>query len=94
MATILDKVDPDTITEKELNTAGANHAISTLRIAQLDNGKYSLVAKLNWRPAEVTLVTDRKQVRGWANLNTLIDHIREKYGIDSTINVTLKGERK
>lgn len=84
----------DTIFERELDTAGANHAISALRIEELANGKFSLVAKLTWRPAEVTLVTDRKQVRGWANLNTLLRHIRDKYGINTTINVTLKGEHK
>lgn len=82
------------ITEKELETAAHNAAIEHLRIQQLDNNEYSLVAKLTWRSDEQILITQRKQVRGWVNLNRLMDHIRVRYRLASEINVTLKGESK
>lgn len=80
------------IYEKELVTAGKNRAIKNLRIEQMDNGRYSVVVKLNWRTDEVVLMSQRKEVRGWVDLTRLRDHIRDHYGITKQINVTLKGE--
>lgn len=82
------------ITEKELDIAGKNKAIEQLRVQQLENGKFSIIAKLTWRPAEQVLFTQRKKVRGWASLDRLLKHTRDKYGIESQINVTLQGETK
>lgn len=82
------------ITERELETAASNAAIEQLRIQQLGNDKYSLVVKLTWRNHEQILITQRKEVRGWADLNRLMNHIRNKYRFTSEINVTLKGETK
>lgn len=78
------------ITEKELDIAGANKAIKNLRIVQLDNGTFSILVTLTWRVGELTLITQKKEVRGWVNLNLLLKHIKEKYGITSEINVKLK----
>lgn len=82
----------ETILERDLVLAGRKKAIENLRVAQLESGKYSVIAKLNWRTDEVVLVTQRKQVRGWVNLTRLLEHIKDDYGITSQINVTLKGE--
>jgi hypothetical protein len=82
------------ITDKELDTATRNATIETLRIQQMDDKRYSLVVKLTWCAEELTLITQRKKVRGWVNLNPLVDRIREKYGITADINVTLTGETK
>jgi hypothetical protein len=82
------------IFEKDLVLAGQNKAIENLRIQQLESGKYSVIVKLTWRADEVVQVTQKKRVRCWANLDRLLDHIRNNYGITSEINVTLKGEAK
>lgn len=82
------------ILEKDLVLAGQNKAIENLRIQQLPDGKYSVIVKLTWRTDEVVQMTQRKRVRGWADLDRLLEHIRSNYGITSEINVTLKGEAK
>ena len=78
------------ITEKELDIAAANQAIRKLRIQQLDDGTFSIVVKLTWRPEELTLLTQKRKVRGWVNLNLLLKHIKENYGIGPEIHVTMK----
>jgi hypothetical protein len=82
------------IFEKDLVLAGQNNAIESLRIQQLDDGRYAVIVKLTWRSDELVQMTQRKQVRGWADLDRLLDHIRNNYGITSEINVTLRGEAK
>lgn len=82
------------ITQRELDIAAANKAISLLRIVQLDDGTFSILITLTWRPEELTLITQRKEVRGWVSLDRLLKQIREHYGITSAINVTLKGGSK
>ena len=82
------------ITGRELDVAGENRAIERLRIQQLDNGRYSLIVKLTWRDAELTLITQRKKIRGWANLGLLLEHIKDHYGITSNITITLSGDKK
>lgn len=82
------------ITERELDIAGDNCAIERLRIQQLDNGRFSLIVKLTWRDTEQTLISQRKKIRGWANLGLLLEHIKKHYGITSNINVTLSGDKK
>jgi hypothetical protein len=82
------------IFEKDLVLAGRNKAIESLRIEQLSDGRYSVIVKLTWRSDEVVQMTQKKRVRGWANLDRLLDHIRANYGVTSEINVTLKGEAK
>lgn len=82
------------IFEKDLVLAGQNKAIENVRIQQLKDGKYSVIVKLTWRTDEVVQMTQRKRVRAWANLDRLLDHIRNNYGITSEIHITLKGEAK
>lgn len=82
------------ILEKDLVIAGKNKAIENLRIQQLDNGKYSVIVKLTWRSDELVQITQKKRVRGWANLDRLLQHIRKNYGITWEIYVTSKGATK
>lgn len=82
------------IYEKDLVLAGKNNAIESLRIQQLDNGKYSVLVKLTWRTDEVVQTTQKNRVRTWADLDRLLDHIKSNYSITSQVHITLKGEAK
>lgn len=82
------------IYEKDLILAGKNKAIGSLRIQQLDNGKYSVIVKLTWCKDELVQTTQKNRVRCWADLDRLLDHIKGNYGITSQVHITLKGEAK
>lgn len=68
------------ITESELEDAGRNKAIKQLHIVQKQNGKFEIVVNLTWKDGDLTLVSQRKHIREWANLQRLYRHIQEKYG--------------
>lgn len=78
-----------TIYEADLEDAGRNKAIRKLQIVQQQNGKYEIVVNLTWKDGDYTLVTQRKNVREWASLDRLVEHIRDCYGIVPDVQLVL-----
>lgn len=68
----------ETIRGPELERAARMGSLRLLRAIETSKGKYQLVAFMVGSDQEVTLATTRKDVREWAQFNTLARYIREE----------------
>ena len=69
----------DDIQELDLENNLSNGQVEILHIIEDDEGKFSLSVKLNWRDVYISLVTQRKEIKRWANMQTLVGHIKSHY---------------
>lgn len=77
----------NTIMEAELADCARNKAIKKMHLVQLLNGNFSVEVELTWKDGRVCLITQKKVVREWANLNRLVQHIQSSYGAIPLITV-------
>src|SRR5262249_10581997 len=75
--------------EEHLRVLSANGAVRRLTIHQTCSGKFQLhVLPTDGR--EAVLTTSRGGPREWAQLNTLVEHVRERYPAVPLIQLTLQ----
>ena len=77
----------NTIMEADLVDYARNKAITVLHIIQRENGSFEIEAELTWKEGRVKLITQKKEVRTWANATRLIEHIKECYGAIPLITI-------
>ena len=68
----------ETIRGPELESAARRGTLRLIRAVETGEGKYQLVAFMVGSDVEATLVTTRKDVREWAQFNTLARYVRDE----------------
>jgi hypothetical protein len=78
-----------TIQEAELIGLSQGGLVSQMWITQVGESEYQISVEFTHKRGRWQLVTERKVIRVWANLDRLARHIRNKYGKIDCIYLSL-----
>jgi hypothetical protein len=82
-----------TISELELIDNLRNKAVQVFEIRLTRQKTYIVRVKLSWKTEKLTLLTARKKIREWVDLERMARYIRTKYGPLPPIRLILNPEQ-